>query len=65
MYWHQRHGYQMSEAENGQLFDLFIDPGQRQNLIAEQPEKAVELRALLEKIRQQDGSAPRLSELGS
>jgi len=42
------------------LNHLGDDPGQRKNLAADQPQKAGELRALLQEIRQRGHSAPRL-----
>ncbi len=42
------------------LNHLGDDPGQRRNLVAEHPEKAEELRALLQEIRHRGYSAPRL-----
>lgn len=36
------------------------DPGQRMNVIAEYPERAAQLKALLSQIREQGYSEPRL-----
>ena len=47
---------------NGGLFNLKEDLGQIQNQIDVFPEKATQLRALLEKIRKGSGSAPRLQQ---
>ncbi len=60
--WEARYGYSADDSDAGQLFDLGIDLGQKKNLIAQHPEKAAELRALLEKIRTQGHSAPRLEK---
>ena len=43
------------------LYDLNLDIAQRKNLITENPEKAGELKELLNKIRDQGYSAPRLT----
>jgi arylsulfatase A-like enzyme len=42
----------------GQLYDLANDPGERHNLIAEQPERAQALAAELEALREQGRSRP-------
>ncbi len=60
--WEARHGYQNDENTDGQLFHIANDIGQRQNVIEQNPEKAAELAALLQRIRKQGYSAPRLSE---
>ncbi len=52
-------GYQPNPHETC-LFNLHDDLGQHDNLIAAHPEKAAELAALLEEIRQRGYSAPRL-----
>ncbi len=60
--WHERHGYETPESQNGQLFNLAEDPGQRENRIATNPERVKELRTLLAKIQEQGHSAPRLDD---
>ena len=44
------------------LYNLREDIGQRNNLAEKQPEKVKELQALLNKIRDQGYSAPRLAK---
>ena len=58
----KKHGYQKDDNEKGQLFDMTKDSGQRHNLIEKHPEKANELIKLLEQIKNQAGSAPRLNK---
>jgi arylsulfatase A len=60
--WQQKHGYQSDDNEKGQLFDMKNDSEQRFNLIEKHPEKAHQLRELLEQIKSQGWSAPRLSK---
>lgn len=60
--WQKKHGYQTDDNEKGQLFDMQNDSGQRFNLIEKHPEKARQLRQLLEQIKTQDGSAPHLNK---
>lgn len=43
------------------LFDLRADPGQRDNLCEQEPARVAELRALLQRLRQQGHSASRLA----
>jgi arylsulfatase A len=59
--WETKHGYQSDEDARGQLFDMKSDVGQRSNLIEQYPDKAAELEKLLQRIREQGYSAPRLS----
>jgi arylsulfatase A len=58
--WEARFGYTDDDDVAGQLFNLKTDLAQKQNLIDQHPEKAEELRALLQEIRTQGHSAPRL-----
>lgn len=58
--WQKKHGYQDDDNALGQLFDMKNDSAQRTNLINKKPEKAKELNALLQQIRQQGYSAERL-----
>jgi arylsulfatase A len=60
--WEIRHGYASDEDDRGQLFHIENDIGQRHNLIEQNPEKAAELAVLLQQIREQGYSAPRLSK---
>jgi arylsulfatase A len=60
--WQKKHGYQKDDNEKGQLFDMTKDSGQRHNLIEKHPNKANELIKLLEQIKNQAGSAPRLNK---
>mgnify|MGYP002628006182 CR=1 FL=1 len=50
----------LDDSETGQLYDMKKDPGQRMNVIAEYPERAAQLKALLSQIREQGYSEPRL-----
>ncbi len=43
---------EMGNDPAGQLYDLAADPGETKNLVTEQPQRAAELAAQLEKIRQ-------------
>jgi arylsulfatase A-like enzyme len=43
---------EMGNDPGGQLYDLASDPGETRNLIKEQPQRAAELAAQMEKIRQ-------------
>ncbi|MEC4726467.1 arylsulfatase [Shewanella sp. D64] len=56
--WQKRHGYRTDDNEKGQLFDIKNDRGQRHNVIEKHPEKAEELKTLLQKIRLQGYSRP-------
>jgi len=60
--WEIRHGYSNDEDDRGQLFHIENDIGQRHNVIEQNPEKAAQLAELLQQIREQGYSAPRLSE---
>jgi arylsulfatase A len=48
----EENGYQRN-TQPGELYNLAEDPGQRKNLYADHPDKVAELRALLQKIREQ------------
>ncbi len=60
-YWHEKHNYKPGKFKV-ELYNLKNDIGQRENQAEQQPEKIEELTALLEKIRKQGYSAPRLSK---
>ena len=60
--WEKRHDYPADNGGEAQLFNISKDIGQRMNLIAQHPEKAHQLVTLLQKIRAQGHSAPRLSD---
>ena len=62
MQWHKKHGYTILRDKKGLLFNLKDDIGQKHNVIESNPEKAKQLRALLNKIRKQGHSAPRLEK---
>ena len=57
----QENGYQENPYDAA-LFNIRQDIAERKNLMTEYPAKVAELRALLQRIRQQGHSAPRLSE---
>lgn len=56
--WQKRHGYVSDDNAKGQLFDMANDSSQRFNIIEKHPQKAAELRKILEKIKAQGWSAP-------
>lgn len=58
--WETKHGYLPDDESPVELYDLKADIGQRNNLAGTRADKVAELAALLEKIRQQGHSAPRL-----
>lgn len=58
--WEKKYGYTQDKNENGQLFNIKEDVGQKHNLIEKYPEKVKELRGILKKIRAQGYSAPRI-----
>lgn len=58
--WEKKHGYNPEGNQKAYLYNLKKDVGQKNNIIDKHPEKAKQLRALLEKIREQGYSAPRL-----
>ncbi|MEP4889927.1 MAG: arylsulfatase [Aliiglaciecola sp.] len=60
--WQRKYGYQTDDNKKGQLFDMQKDPEQRFNLIDAHPDKALQLREELEKIKNQGWSAPRLNK---
>lgn len=59
--WEKRHGYPADDDLPVELYDLSEDIGQKTNLAAEHPEKVKEMQVLLERIRLQGHSAPRLA----
>ncbi len=60
--WEKKHGYEADDGQAVELYNLRKDIGQRHNLAEKHPEKVKELGELLEKIRKQGYSAPRLAE---
>ena len=59
-WFNKKNGYEPN-SYNEALYNLHEDIAQRKNLAAEYPEKVTELRALLQQIRKQGHSAPRLA----
>lgn len=59
--WEARRGYPKDEQPVA-LYNIREDLRQARNLAAEQPERVAELQAMLEQIREQGFSAPRLTE---
>lgn len=55
----KKFGYQ-SHSHKAELFDLSNDLSERNNLVAKQPKKVTELRALLKQFKERSSSAPRL-----
>jgi len=60
--WETRHGYPGDDQSPVELYNLKIDLEQKRNVAAENPERVAELKALLQKNREQGHSAPRLSK---
>jgi arylsulfatase A len=58
--WEAKRSYPEDNGSEVELFDLSKDIGQVNDLAPEHPEKVKELRALLNQIREQGHSAPRL-----
>jgi arylsulfatase A len=58
--WEAKRGYEGEGDRGAFLYNLKKDIGQKRNLLDTNPEKAKDLKALLEKIREQGYSAPRL-----
>ncbi|MGJ8696184.1 MAG: sulfatase family protein [Verrucomicrobiaceae bacterium] len=58
--WEERHGYPKDDKGPVELYHFKNDPGQRVNLAAKHPGRVKAMTALLEKIREQGYSAPRL-----
>ena len=56
--WEKKYNYPSDDSDAGQLFNLSNDLGQQKNIITNHPEKAEELRALLNEIRKRGQSAP-------
>ena len=59
--WEARHGYPADDDLPVELFHLKEDLGQRNNLAGQHPDKVKELQKLLQTIREQGYSAPRLA----
>lgn len=60
--WEKKHAYPADDKGATELYDLSKDIGQRNNLAAENPEKVKELQRLLQKIRDDGHTAPRLAK---
>jgi arylsulfatase A len=58
--WETRRSYPPDDEEPAELYDLSKDLPQRNNLASVHPERVAELRALLQRIRSEDHTAPRL-----
>ena len=61
-HWENKRGYPADDDQPVELYNLREDVGQKKNLAERNPEKVVELKSLLEKIRAQGFSAPRLAK---
>lgn len=59
--WERKYGY-TADHHQQQLFNLSSDLGQRHNVIDDHPERAGQMEQLLQEIREQGHSAPRLEE---
>jgi arylsulfatase A len=60
--WEARRQYPLDDRGPVELYNLKTDLAQKNNLAAAHPDKVAELQALLEQIRDQGFSAPRLSQ---
>ncbi len=60
--WEAKHKYPADDMAPVELYDLSSDIGQRVNLASKNPERVAELKALLDRIRKQGHSAPRLRQ---
>jgi arylsulfatase A len=58
--WNQKHKQPADDGQPVELYNLKDDIGQRHNLAEQHPERVTQLRALLNKIRDQGHSAPQL-----
>ena len=59
--WEEKHGYTADDKAPVELYNIENDLGQRNNLADQHPEVVGELQSLLNTIREQGHSAPRLS----
>lgn len=60
--WEERRNYPVDDDGEVELYHFARDPGQRENIAKDHPDKVKEMKTLLEKIRSQGYSAPRLAE---
>jgi arylsulfatase A len=60
--WFDRENGYEKNPHDAALYNIREDIAERKNLVAEHSGKAAELRALLQRIREQGYSAPRLTE---
>lgn len=58
--WEARRDYPADDGGDVELYHFARDPGQRNNIAGNHPDKVKEMKTLLEKIRAQGYSAPRL-----
>ncbi len=58
--WEEKHGYKPDDKAPAELYNLTEDIGQRNNVAAANAKKVAEMKALLQRIRDQGHSAPRL-----
>lgn len=58
--WEAKRGYPADDDQSAELYNLADDIGQRNNLAAQHPERVSNMRAMLDRIRKQGYSAPRL-----
>ncbi|MGB7347480.1 MAG: arylsulfatase [Pirellulaceae bacterium] len=59
--WEDKHEYPADDDAPVELYDLSKDIGQRNNVAAEFPERVAKMQTLLQKIREDGYSAPRLN----
>lgn len=60
--WEKKNGYDVDEKKGPKLYNMKKDLSQKNNLIAQHPEKAESLRALMKQVIDQGYSAPRLAK---
>lgn len=60
--WEAKRSYAVDDDAKVELYHFAKDPGQRNNVAAGNPDKVAELRALLDRVREQGYSAPRLAK---
>jgi arylsulfatase A len=60
--WEAKHHYPPDDQQAVELYDLTSDVAQRRNVADEHPDRVIAMQALLERIRTQGYSAPRLSQ---
>ena len=60
--WEEKRGYLEDDKSDVELYHFAKDIGQKHNVAAKHPERVASMRALLDRVRQQGYSAPRLDK---